>query len=115
MDLAMVFKALGHPTRLRMLELLMTGTHCNCELAAEFDSPLSLISYHMRLLQDAGLVRGERDADDGRWIHYSVDEAAICELNARVGRLLDFSQLGTHVSVCGPQVPACGTRRAEQA
>ncbi len=32
----------------------MTGTHCNCELAAEFDSPLSLISYHMRLLQMPG-------------------------------------------------------------
>ena len=107
MDLATVLKALGHPTRLRMLELLMTGTHCNCEFAAEFRSPLSLISYHMRILQEAGLVHGERDGDDGRWIHYSVDEAAIRDLGARMTGLLDLSRMGTHVSVCGPRAPTC--------
>jgi DNA-binding transcriptional ArsR family regulator len=64
MELAAVFKALGHPLRWRILDTLMAGMHCNCELAAQFDCPLSLISYHLRILQEAGLVAAERDADD---------------------------------------------------
>jgi ArsR family transcriptional regulator len=103
MELAAVFKALGHPLRWRILDTLMAGMHCNCELAAQFDCPLSLISYHLRILQEAGLVAAERDADDARWIYYTADPAALGRLLAEVQRILDPSRIEPRVPQCGPK------------
>ena len=99
--------ALGDPTRLSIFDLLMEGTHCNCEISERLGLSLSLISHHLSVLRDAGLVTGERDADDGRWIHYSVDPEAVMELHAALGHLLDVSRVHCRQPVCGPRV--CNT------
>jgi ArsR family transcriptional regulator, arsenate/arsenite/antimonite-responsive transcriptional repressor len=58
--LARTFKALADPTRLRILNLLLAGPGCVCELQAVLDLPQSLISRHLAYLRNAGLVDDER-------------------------------------------------------
>lgn len=93
-------KALSDPTRRRVLDLLMTGTHCNCELSSQLGLSLSLVSHHLRVLMECGLVRSERCFDDARWIHYSVCPDAVRQLNSALSGLLDLSRLTDRHPVC---------------
>ena len=57
---ARVFKALGHPTRLFIVEQLAGGERCVCELKEMIDADLSTISKHLSVLKNAGLVEDEK-------------------------------------------------------
>jgi ArsR family transcriptional regulator, arsenate/arsenite/antimonite-responsive transcriptional repressor len=59
-QLARTFKALADPTRLRILNLLLTAPGCVCQLQAVLDLPQSLISRHLAYLRNAQLVDDER-------------------------------------------------------
>ena len=52
-----VLQALADANRLRILDLLMQGDSCNCELKERLDLPPNLLSHHLRVLRQAGLVR----------------------------------------------------------
>ena len=57
-----VFKALGHPTRLRIVEILATeGGKCVCELVDRLGFDQSTISKHLALMRSVGLVVGSKD------------------------------------------------------
>ena len=103
-------KALGEPTRLRIIDLLMEGIQCNCEIAQRLDLSLSLVSHHMRVLRLAGLVESEHSPDDERWIFYSVDPAAVAGLLAELQRLLAPGRIQPRAPSCGPQ-GGCASRR----
>ena len=105
--LAKTLRVLADPRRLRILDLLMEGVQCNCEIAGRLGMSLSLISHHMRVLREARLVRGERDPEDARWIYYSVDQQVLARLNDQLGHLLDVRRIQ-------PRVPACGPKRANR-
>lgn len=96
-------KALSDPTRLQIFDLLMEGTHCNCEIAHELGLSLNLISHHLRVLRQVGLVEGTRDPADERWIYYSVNRAALQALAAAVQRLLDVGRIRERIPQCGPR------------
>ena len=85
--LADQLKVLGEPKRLRILHMLMEGVQCNCELGDALDMAPNLISHHLRVLREAGLVDVERDPDDARWVYYSLNREALEELNRQVSRL----------------------------
>ena len=102
-SLASKLKALSDPTRLSILDLLMEGVQCNCELSDQLGISLSLISHHMRVLREAGLVNGERDHQDARWIYYSVDTVALDQLKGRLNHLLDARRMKPRVPSCGPR------------
>jgi DNA-binding transcriptional ArsR family regulator len=57
---AQVFKALGHPGRLLMLDELSRGERCVCELAALVGSEMPTVSRHLSLLKNAGIVDDEK-------------------------------------------------------
>jgi ArsR family transcriptional regulator len=95
-------KALSDPTRLSVFDMLMEGVQCNCEISSRLGLSLSLISHHMRVLLESGLVNRERDPDDARWIYYSVDRAALDQLNEEIGRLLDPARIQPRLPSCGP-------------
>jgi ArsR family transcriptional regulator, arsenate/arsenite/antimonite-responsive transcriptional repressor len=89
-DLAPVFKALGDPTRLKILDLLrvrgrtccdLVGRDerglCACDIEAEVGLSQAAVSHHMGLLTRAGLVTADKR---GRWMFYRRDEAAIAGL-----------------------------------
>lgn len=102
-------KALSNPKRMRIFDMLMEGVQCNCEISERLDLSLSLISHHIHILEDAGLVKSERDTDDARWIYYSVDEEALKQFKEALDRFLDPERIKPRMPSCGPQ-GNCGTR-----
>lgn len=100
--LAQMLKALADPSRLSILNMLMEGVQCNCEIAGRLGFSLSLISHHLRVLREVGLVQSERDAQDARWIYYSVNREILVELEAALQQLLDVNRLQPRTPACGP-------------
>ena len=107
-SLLAALKALSQPTRLAIFDLLMEGVQCSCEIAERLDLAPNLISYHMRALEEAGLVESVRDKDDARWIYYSLRPAALARLHKQLGALTDPARIQ-------PRVPNCGPRAEENA
>ena len=75
--LADTFRALGDPTRVRILDVLSHGELCVCDLAAVLGVSQSAVSHQLRLLRGLRLVRSRRD---GRMIFYALDDRHIITL-----------------------------------
>jgi len=73
------FHALSDVTRLQILRLLRQGECCVCELMDHLDAAQSRLSFHLRILKEAGLVTDRRE---GRWVYYSVEPDAVAALIA---------------------------------
>ena len=65
-------KFLSDGNRLRILKILSQRESCVCELIEQVGLTQPLVSYHLRRLRDAGLVRTRRKA---QWVYYSIDPA----------------------------------------
>jgi ArsR family transcriptional regulator len=80
---AAVFRALGDPARVRIVNLLATtpGPVCVCELVEPLGVSQPTVSHHMKKLLDAGLVEREQD---GKWAFYTINPAAVEKLAAVV-------------------------------
>ncbi|MFO8034181.1 MAG: metalloregulator ArsR/SmtB family transcription factor [Candidatus Bipolaricaulota bacterium] len=74
-----VGKALSHPVRLRMLELLAHGECCGCEIAPQVGLDPSVVSRHLALLARGGLVRSRRDGARLMWSLASEEIAALLD------------------------------------
>jgi ArsR family transcriptional regulator, arsenate/arsenite/antimonite-responsive transcriptional repressor len=68
-SLASLFQALGDPTRLRILGLLLTGEVCVCHIHESLKIPQPKASRHLAYLRRTGLVDTRRD---GLWVYYRV-------------------------------------------
>lgn len=64
------FHALSEPLRIRLLELLRERELCVCELCEILEVSQSKLSFHLKTLKEAGLVRARQE---GRWIYYSLN------------------------------------------
>ncbi len=73
---AQLFHALSDETRLGVLEALRGGELCVCELQDAFDAAQSRLSYHLKVLREAGLVT---DRKEGRWSYYTLSPSALKE------------------------------------
>jgi ArsR family transcriptional regulator, arsenate/arsenite/antimonite-responsive transcriptional repressor len=71
-DIVIIFKALADDTRLRVLKLLSRGELCVCEIAAALDLEQPRLSFHLRILKEAGIVVDRRQE---RWILYRLNDA----------------------------------------
>ena len=71
------FHALSDETRVRVVEILSGGEHCVCDLQSAVGAAQSRLSFHLRVLREAGLVN---DRKDGRWVHYSLRADALEEM-----------------------------------
>ena len=84
-DLALMFKALGDPVRLRLLSRVAShagGEACVCDLSVGFDRTQPSISHHLKVLLEAGLLQCERR---GTWVYYWVVPSALAQLSAVLG------------------------------
>jgi ArsR family transcriptional regulator len=75
--IAHIFKALGDPTRVRLLSLIAAsedGEACICDLTEPVGLSQPTVSHHMKLLVDAGLATREQR---GRWAYYQVVAEAL--------------------------------------
>jgi DNA-binding transcriptional ArsR family regulator len=95
--LADTFRALGDPTRVRILDALSQDELCVCDLAAVLELSQSAVSHQLRLLRALRLVRARRD---GRMVFYALDDQHI---------ILLFKQTLQHVE------EERGTRREPRA
>ena len=81
-ELAALAKAIGHPARVRILRILVRRESCICgEIVEELPLAQSTVSQHLKILKDAGLIRGEID---GPRVCYCVDAHALRRLKALV-------------------------------
>jgi ArsR family transcriptional regulator len=96
-------KALSQPTRLRIFDMLMGGVQCSCEISERLALAPNLVSYHMRALEDAGLVQSERDVHDARWIYYSLRPAMLEQLHNQLCELANPRRLQPRMPNCGPR------------
>jgi ArsR family transcriptional regulator len=101
--LAKQLKAVAEPKRLLILHMLSEGVQCNCELGDMLAMAPNLISHHLRILRQAGLVNVERDVLDARWLYYSINRPVWDELNAAFGLAFDPSRIKPRRPTCGPQ------------
>ena len=96
-------KVLAEPKRFAILNLLMEGTHCNCEFVKKLQMPPNLISHHLGVLKEAGLVNMQRDENDARWIYYSVNRQTVLSLLSEFSAFFDLSRVQVRTPVCSPE------------
>ncbi len=75
--LSATYKALGDPTRLKILMALNVEEMCVCDLAALLEVSESAVSHQLRRLKDLALVKNRRD---GQVLYYSLDDRHVVEL-----------------------------------
>lgn len=102
-DFARWLKVICEPNRLLLLEKIIEGVQCNCELGDALQMAPNLISHHLSVLREAGLIETERDPVDGRWVYYSVNLKAMEEIRQIFGDFFDTSRLQPRRLTCGPQ------------
>jgi ArsR family transcriptional regulator len=89
------FRALGDPTRLRILDLVAQGEQCVCELAEAIDIPQPLLSHYLKILREAGFITVRKD---GRWNYYAMNrerlEACVCALEEALATYDESARLG---------------------
>ena len=78
---ARLFHALSDETRLAVVEMLKDGERCVCDLQDQLDAAQSRLSFHLKVLKDAGLVN---DRKEGRWVHYSLNRATFAAIQEAV-------------------------------
>jgi ArsR family transcriptional regulator, arsenate/arsenite/antimonite-responsive transcriptional repressor len=80
------FAALADPTRLAILRTLAAAPRCVCDLREAVPVAPNVLSYHLKVLRDAGLVTATRR---GRWVDYALVPGALEALRAAVPALPD--------------------------
>lgn len=69
-ETAEICKALSDSNRLKIVELLVHGELCACELNDELNITQPTLSHHMKVLSECGLVSATKE---GKWMHYSLN------------------------------------------
>ena len=82
---AATFGALSDPIRLSILDQLQRSRRCVCELQEGLDIAPNLLSYHLRVLREAGLVESTRR---GRWVDYRLSDDATTRVTSALPPLL---------------------------
>ncbi len=84
-----LLKALADPLRLQVIEALGQGERCVCELTGELGLAQSKLSFHLKVLREAGLIEGRQQ---GRWMYYQLRPDAIRALQQWLGELASSCQ-----------------------
>ncbi|MBX3235902.1 MAG: winged helix-turn-helix transcriptional regulator [Nitrospiraceae bacterium] len=94
---AELFHALADPTRLDILEELKDGERCVCELTEALDAGQSRLSFHLKVLKDAGLILDRRE---GRWMYYRLQIETLNELEAVIDSLKEARRVRRSSTCC---------------
>ena len=88
--IASSFHALSDPLRLQVIELLREQELCVCELCEELSVTQSKLSFHLKTLKEAGLVRSRQE---GRWIYYCLNLPQFVVLEQYLAEYRRFSNI----------------------
>lgn len=95
-----IIKALGDPTRLKIIDLLSCGEMCACNILLNLSITQPTLSHHMKVLMDCGIVSGRKDSV---WMYYSI-------CHERVSKFHEFIDYLTHPKddcACNPYRGGC--------
>lgn len=94
----MLLKAVADPTRLAVLDSLAAkGARCHCDLEVELGVPANRLSFHLKVLRDAGLVRANRH---GRRVRYCLEFGALDAIRAAVPVVSSPANLDPTCTAC---------------
>ena len=89
-EISAICKAMSDINRLRIIEMLIQGEKCGCNLLDELQVTQPTLSHHMKVLSDCGLVISKKD---GKWQHYSINRNNFKEYNEYI----------TSITCCGKE------------
>jgi ArsR family transcriptional regulator len=95
---ARLFHALSDETRLEILRQLGSGERCVCELTEALDAAQSRLSFHLKTLREAGLVR---DRKEGRWVYYEIEPGALEQAAEAISALMPRGSSASGKGCCG--------------
>jgi ArsR family transcriptional regulator len=78
------FHALSDETRLQIIDHLSAGEQCVCDLTDVLETGQSRLSFHLKILKDAGILKDRRE---GRWVYYCLNSEVVDELEQFVNSL----------------------------
>ena len=87
-DVIAILKALSEPLRLEVVELLREQEMCVCDLCDRLDVTQSKLSFHLKTLRTAGIVRSRQE---GRWIYYRLNLSKLVELEEYLAEFRRYS------------------------
>ena len=91
------FHALSDETRLDILHQLKDGELCVCELTDALHAGQSRLSFHLKVLKEAGLIH---DRPEGRWVYYSINHHVLGEMNEAIASMRASKKAGKPGSRC---------------
>lgn len=106
---AQLFHALSDETRLAVLDMLREGERCVCDLQGALDAAQSRLSFHLKVLRDAGLVT---DRKQGRWSYYALNAERVAEAGAYLTELQDVRASSPRLVPLSRAPAGSATRRA---
>lgn len=82
--IAQLCNALADEARIEIISRLQGGEKCVCDLTDALETGQSRLSYHLKVLKDAGLVADRRE---GRWAYYTLERDALLEVEELLASL----------------------------
>ncbi len=101
---AQIIKAMGHPSRLMMIDALAQGEMCVCDLQRLMGSDISTVSKHLSVMKNAGIVQ---DRKVGSQVFYSLRVPCIMQFFGCVEAVMVSRFAPLPDDVPRPDVPAC--------
>lgn len=81
----LLFKAFADDNRLQIIELLVQGEYCACDLLEKLSVGQSTLSHHMKILTDCGVVSSRRSS---KWTYYTLNDIGIQNARNSLDRIL---------------------------
>ena len=91
------FHALADETRVQIVELLSHKERCVCELEQVLDVAQSKLSFHLKVLKDAGLLA---DRKEGRWMYYNLQRETLDQIAAYTKSVKPGKHAGSCTLAC---------------
>ena len=95
--IAQLCNALADEARVEIVSRLLDGEKCVCDLTDALGTGQSRLSYHLKVLKDAGLVTDRRD---GRWSYYTLARDAFLEAEELLSSLRPKASRSLKVNCC---------------
>lgn len=103
-NFAAVLKILSEPNRLLLIDSIIEGVQCNCELGKSLSLAPNLVSHHLSVLCDAGIIEAKKDENDARWTYYSVNQDFLNQVKKQFNDFFDEARIKPCTSSCGPKL-----------
>lgn len=96
-EVAQWFHALADETRVQIVEMLSHKERCVCELEQVLDIAQSKLSFHLKVLKDAGLLA---DRKEGRWMYYNLQRETLDQIVAYTKSVKPGKHAGSCTLAC---------------